>query len=74
MDMMDCVLPTRNARNGYLYTRQGPLHIKNAEFIDDPRPIDEELRLHDLPPLFARLSLPPVSRQRDSGRHPEHPP
>ena len=41
IDMMDCVLPTRNARNGYLYTRQGPLHIKNAEFIDDPRPIDE---------------------------------
>jgi queuine tRNA-ribosyltransferase len=41
VDMMDCVLPTRNARNGYLYTRQGPLHIKNAEFISDPRPIDE---------------------------------
>jgi len=41
IDMMDCVLPTRNARNGYLYTHQGPLHIKNAEFIDDPRPIDE---------------------------------
>jgi queuine tRNA-ribosyltransferase len=40
-DMMDCVLPTRNARNGYLYTRQGPLHIKNAEFIGDSRPIDE---------------------------------
>lgn len=44
VDMMDCVLPTRNARNGYLYTRQGPLHIKNAEFIDDPRPIDEGCR------------------------------
>jgi queuine tRNA-ribosyltransferase len=41
VDMMDCVLPTRNARNGYLYTRQGPLHIKNAEFSDDPFPIDE---------------------------------
>jgi len=41
IDMMDCVLPTRNARNGYLYTRQGPLHIKNAEFADDPGPIDE---------------------------------
>jgi queuine tRNA-ribosyltransferase len=41
IDMMDCVLPTRNARNGYLYTHQGPLHIKNAEFIGDPRPIDE---------------------------------
>jgi len=41
IDMMDCVLPTRNARNGYLYTGQGALHIKNAEFSDDPRPIDE---------------------------------
>jgi queuine tRNA-ribosyltransferase len=41
IDMMDCVLPTRNARNGYLYTRQGPLHIKNARFADDPRPVDE---------------------------------
>jgi len=41
IDMMDCVLPTRNARNGYLYTRQGPVRIKNAEYIDDPRPIDE---------------------------------
>ena len=41
VDMMDCVLPTRNARNGYLYTSNGPLHIKNAEFMDDARPIDE---------------------------------
>src|ERR1700751_1988433 len=40
-DMMDCVLPTRNARNGYLYTSEGPLHIKNAEFKDDPPPLDE---------------------------------
>jgi queuine tRNA-ribosyltransferase len=44
VDMMDCVLPTRNARNGYLYTRQGPLHIKNAEFAGDQRPIDESCR------------------------------
>jgi queuine tRNA-ribosyltransferase len=44
IDMMDCVLPTRNARNGYLYTRQGPLHIKNAEFADDPRPVDDDCR------------------------------
>ena len=39
--MMDCVLPTRNARNGCLYTRQGELHIKNAPYANDPRPIDE---------------------------------
>ena len=41
IDMMDCVLPTRNARNGCLYTRQGELHIKNAQYANDPRPIDE---------------------------------
>jgi queuine tRNA-ribosyltransferase len=41
IDMMDCVLPTRNARNGCLYTSQGPLHIKNAPYADDPRPADE---------------------------------
>ena len=40
IDMMDCVLPTRNARNGCLYTSQGPLHIKNAPYADDPRPVD----------------------------------
>jgi queuine tRNA-ribosyltransferase len=41
MDLMDCVLPTRNARNGCLYTSQGPLHIKNAPYADDARPVDE---------------------------------
>jgi queuine tRNA-ribosyltransferase len=41
VDMMDCVLPTRNARNGYLFTRQGPLHIANARFAEDQRPLDE---------------------------------
>jgi len=44
VDMMDCVLPTRNARNGYLYTSEGPLHIKNAEFAAEMRPIDERCR------------------------------
>lgn len=41
-DMMDCVLPTRNARNGYLFTSSGKLIIKNQVWADDPRPIDEE--------------------------------
>ncbi len=41
VDMMDCVLPTRNARNGCLFTQQGPLHIKNAQYAQDQRPIDE---------------------------------
>ncbi len=41
IDMMDCVLPTRNARNGYLFTSAGTLHIKNTRYTSDPRPIDE---------------------------------
>ncbi|MBI2822958.1 MAG: tRNA guanosine(34) transglycosylase Tgt, partial [Acidobacteria bacterium] len=41
MDMFDCVLPTRNARNGYLFTSRGRLSIKNARYADDDRPIDE---------------------------------
>jgi len=41
VDMFDCVMPTRNARNGMLFTSTGRLVIKNARFKDDPRPIDE---------------------------------
>ncbi|HEV2386690.1 MAG TPA: tRNA guanosine(34) transglycosylase Tgt [Candidatus Acidoferrales bacterium] len=40
VDMMDCVLPTRNGRNGCLFTRYGRLLIKNAAYADDERPID----------------------------------
>ena len=41
IDMMDCVLPTRSARHGCLFTSQGRLLIKNAKYISDERPIDE---------------------------------
>ncbi len=41
VDMFDCVLPTRNARNGTLFTSKGRLTIKNARYIDDERPLDE---------------------------------
>lgn len=41
LDMFDCVLPTRNARNGQLFTSSGRLNIKNAEYADDRRPIDD---------------------------------
>ena len=40
VDMFDCVLPTRNARNGQLLTSEGPLNIKNAEFAEDDGPAD----------------------------------
>jgi queuine tRNA-ribosyltransferase len=41
VDMFDCVMPTRNARNGMLFTSAGRLVIKNSRFRDDPRPLDE---------------------------------
>ena len=40
IDMFDCVMPTRNARNGSLFTSLGKLHIKNARFAADERPLD----------------------------------
>ncbi|MEE2637503.1 MAG: tRNA guanosine(34) transglycosylase Tgt [Acidobacteriota bacterium] len=42
IDLFDCVLPTRNARNGQLLTRRGPLSIKQARFAEDHRPPDPE--------------------------------
>ena len=42
IDMFDCVIPTRTARNGTLYTWQGPIHIKRAEYKEDPSPLDPE--------------------------------
>ena len=41
VDMFDCVMPTRNARNGHLFTRFGDIKIKNAQHKKDPRPLDE---------------------------------
>jgi queuine tRNA-ribosyltransferase len=42
IDMFDCVLPTRNARNGQLFTRAGRLSIRNARYREDPRPPDPD--------------------------------
>lgn len=41
IDMFDCVMPTRNARNGWLFTRHGDVKIKNATYRHDLRPLDE---------------------------------
>jgi len=41
IDLFDCVLPTRNARNGSLFTSSGKMSIKQAEYAEDGRPIDE---------------------------------
>jgi queuine tRNA-ribosyltransferase len=42
IDMFDCVIPTRHARTGFLYTRSGIIKIRNSKYKDDTRPLDEE--------------------------------
>ncbi|NWK79171.1 tRNA guanosine(34) transglycosylase Tgt [Aquitalea sp. LB_tupeE] len=42
IDMFDCVMPTRNARNGWIFTQYGDVKIKNARYKDDKKPLDEE--------------------------------
>lgn len=42
IDMFDCVLPTRNARNDFIYTAQGDLRLRNARFRSDTQPIDSD--------------------------------
>lgn len=41
IDMFDCVMPTRNARNGHLFVRNGVVRIRNSQYRDDVRPLDE---------------------------------
>ena len=42
IDMFDCVMPTRNARNGFLFTSKGMVRIRNAQYTDDTGPVDDE--------------------------------
>ena len=42
IDMFDCVIPTRNARTGFLYTHQGIVRIRNSKYTDDTQPIDDQ--------------------------------
>jgi queuine tRNA-ribosyltransferase len=46
VDLFDCVLPTRNGRNGQAFTRDGRLNIKNARYVEDDRPLDPECRCY----------------------------
>jgi queuine tRNA-ribosyltransferase len=46
IDMFDCVMPTRNARNGWLFTRNGDIKLRNARYRDDIRPLDESCACH----------------------------
>jgi queuine tRNA-ribosyltransferase len=42
IDMFDCVLPTRIARNGALFTPDGRMNLRNAQYAEDPRPVQED--------------------------------
>ena len=71
IDMFDCVMPTRNARNGQLFTSQGRLNIRNARYAEDDR--RRSIRgcgcytcTHHSP----RLPAAPLHGRRDGGAHP----
>ena len=74
VDMMDCVLPTRAARHGLLFTSEGRLNIKAKRFAEDQGPPDPNLRLSSVPPLHARLSAPPDAGRRGALGDSEHDP
>lgn len=46
IDLFDCVMPTRNARNGQLFTRKGKINIKNAAYIEDQEPLDSDCKCY----------------------------
>lgn len=64
IDMFDCVMPTRNARNGWLFTRFGDIKIRNARFRDDTRPLDEGCHCHTCS-RFSRSYLHHLQRARE---------
>ncbi len=57
IDMFDCVLPTRNARNGQALSRSGRVVIKQARYKDDPRPLDEECACPTCRGAYSRAYL-----------------
>ncbi len=62
VDLFDCVMPTRNARNGHLFTRFGDLRLRNARYKDDQRPIDETCSCHSCASGFSRAYLHHLDR------------
>ncbi len=64
VDMFDCVMPTRNARNGWLFTRHGDIKIRNARWRDDPRPLDPDCACHTCQ-HFSRAYLHHLQRTNE---------
>ena len=57
IDMFDCVMPTRNARNGHIFTRHGVMKIRNAQYTRDTRPLDEACTCYTCANGFSRAYL-----------------
>lgn len=64
IDMFDCVMPTRNARNGWLFTRFGDIKIRNARYRDDEKPVDESCTCYTCS-HFSRSYLHHLQRTRE---------
>jgi queuine tRNA-ribosyltransferase len=62
IDMFDCVMPTRNARNGHYFTRSGVLRIRNAKYERDTAPIDPECGCYTCASGFTRAYLRHLDR------------
>ncbi len=62
IDLFDCVMPTRNARNAHLFTRQGVLRLRNARFAHDPRPPDAGCACYTCRSGFSRAYLRHLDR------------
>ncbi|MEP7185678.1 MAG: tRNA guanosine(34) transglycosylase Tgt, partial [Rhodanobacter sp.] len=62
IDMFDCVMPTRNARNGFLFTAQGTLRIRNAKFTTDTRVVEEGCDCYTCANGFSRAYLRHLDR------------
>jgi queuine tRNA-ribosyltransferase len=62
VDMFDCVMPTRNARNAHLFTRNGTLRIRNAKYERDTRPLDEACDCYTCRSGFSRAYLRHLDR------------
>ena len=65
IDLFDCVMPTRNARNAHIFTRHGVLRLRNAQYEHDTRPIDEACACYTCASGFSRAYLRHLDKCRE---------
>ena len=74
IDLFDCVMPTRNARNGTLFTSEGKVNIKREAYRSDPRPLDPACPCETCQQYSRAYLQAPLRVERDPGVAPEHDP